>query len=68
MKLALGHKNLTPDAFWAMTIGEFRCLYEGYVESQGGGANKPGADEFLTRKELAALMEKYPDAARAATM
>ncbi|MBI1188320.1 MAG: phage tail assembly chaperone [Alphaproteobacteria bacterium] len=68
MEIAFGHLKLAPDAFWGMTILEFRCAYIGLVESVTG--ERPGArnGEFLTRKELAALMEKYPDDAPAPTM
>lgn len=42
--------GLTPEAFWALTLLEWRILIAGF--SPGGGA--------MTRRELEALLEAHP--------
>lgn len=56
MRLGLGVMRLPPDAFWAMTPGEFLAALE------GAGLVPIGAG--MDRDALAALMAAYPDTVR----
>jgi uncharacterized phage protein (TIGR02216 family) len=49
LQFAVAALNLDPDAFWALTVAEWRWLTEG-----------AGADA-LTRQGLDALIALYPD-------
>lgn len=35
MRIGLGHLRLSPAAFWGMTLTEFFCAVDGYLESKG---------------------------------
>ena len=35
MELGLGHLGMTPDAFWALTMPEFRAKLDGFKEFHG---------------------------------
>jgi uncharacterized phage protein (TIGR02216 family) len=56
MRLGLGALRLPPEAFWAMTPGEFRRALEGAgLVPIGGGARS------MDRGRLAELMAAFPD-------
>lgn len=56
MRLGLGVLRLPPEAFWAMTPGEFRRALEGAgIVPIGGGARS------MDRGRLAELMTAFPD-------
>lgn len=48
--------RLTPRAFWAMSLPEWRAAISGYQAARGICATAP-----LARRELDAMMELYPD-------
>lgn len=62
MEIAFGHLRYTPATFWAMSLVEFNAAVTGYGEKVGGGSST--SDDCMTRSELEALMEAYPDGDR----
>jgi len=54
MQIGLGRLGLTPAAFWAMSLAEWRCACEGLSE-------RLGAAEPMTRADLERLMADFPD-------
>ena len=48
--------RLTPQSFWAMSLPEWRACIGGYRNARAVPAAVP-----LARRELDALMERYPD-------
>lgn len=48
--------KLAPDVFWSMTLQEFQTALRGYQ----GGVGQPAA---MTRTDLDALMQNFPDKA-----
>ncbi len=54
MAAGLGVLGLAPNVFWAMTPREFDAALRGRL----GGARDGGA---LSRADLAALMQQFPD-------
>lgn len=62
MKIGLGHLRMAPDAFWRMTLPEFFCACDGYLESKG--VRKGGAAAAPTREEVDALFAKVDDQGR----
>lgn len=55
--------NMAPEAFWGQTVREWSARIAGFSEMHGGG----GDDAPLTRAELFALAEEYPDTPSART-
>lgn len=55
MRLGLGALRLPPDVFWGMTPREFSRALE------GAGLATSGATAALRRKDLEALIERFPD-------
>lgn len=62
MRLGLGALRLPPEAFWAMTPGEFRRALEG-----AGLVPVGGAARAMDRGRLGELMAAFPDGARTGT-
>ena len=54
MEIGFGHLRLSPDAFWRMTLPELAAA----ARALGFGADAGG----ITRAELQALMQTFPDA------
>ena len=54
MQSGLGHLGLSPAAFWAMTPREFDAAMRGRF-------GLPSANAPLRRRDLANLMQRFPD-------
>jgi uncharacterized phage protein (TIGR02216 family) len=48
--------GLAPDAFWNMTLTEWRAAVAGFAAGRGQARAQP-----LERKALNQLMQRYPD-------
>lgn len=42
MKLAFGKMAMTPDTFWSMSLKEWECAYQGFVEFHSSSADTSG--------------------------
>lgn len=56
MRLGLGHLRMRPDDFWRMTLPEFFCAIDGYLEAKG--VRKGGSGDAPTQEEVEALFER----------
>ena len=48
--------GIAPDAFWAMSLTEWRAAVDGFAMKKGARRNAP-----LSRDELQTMMQNYPD-------
>ena len=51
--------GLAPDAFWSMTLTEWRAALAGFAQSRGLRTISP--EHAMRRAELLNLMQLYPD-------
>lgn len=59
MEIGLGVLQLSPDAFWSMSLFEMYAACDGLNAYNGGGSSEKSGP--MTRSELEELMELYPD-------
>lgn len=64
MEVGLGHLGYTPDVFWSLSVIEFRCAHDGWVEKTTGKHPRGGPGR-MTRERLDDLMAQFPDDAPA---
>lgn len=57
MEIGLGILQLSPRAFWDMSLPELYAAIDGISEYNSGGKKT----QPMTRDELTELMELYPD-------
>ena len=58
MQIGLGMCGLSSASFWALSLAEWQCLLDGFLEFNG---QAPGAANAMNRAELREMMEMYPD-------
>ena len=51
--------GLAPEIFWNMSLVEWRAALAGFGEARGVRAHSPAGS--LGRRELDALMQRFPD-------
>lgn len=57
MQIGMGFLGWIPDVFWDATLKEMNCAVKGKSAADSGKPIEWG----VTREELFALMERYPD-------
>jgi uncharacterized phage protein (TIGR02216 family) len=63
MKLGLGCLRYTPDTFWRLSLPEFFCAVDGFLESKG--VRKEGSiRDAPTQEEMDALFAQLDDEGR----
>lgn len=61
MEIGMGVLRIPPDQFWQMTMPEFKAAFDGYLISLGTNKGELSAMLPLSKEELVALQQKFPD-------